>query len=55
MEEQVKDLKAEVYDLNKEVIGLSGWIGGIAKLLEVPQEEATLETIREAVEALLKE
>lgn len=51
MEDQneVAALKAEIYDISKEVRGLSQFISEIGKFLEV--EEPSLESIMEAVKA----
>jgi len=45
----IKDLKAELYDLNKNVTSLQSFLGAVAQKLGLEGAEATLEGIMEAI------
>ncbi len=48
----IKDLKAEVYDMGKELNGIRGFLGGVAEALELSGEEATLDNIAKKIQEL---
>lgn len=52
MDSEVQELKAEVYDLNKELRGLTGFLNEVGKTLEL--SELTLDNIMEAIKELTK-
>jgi len=55
MENEIKDLKVELYDANKQLKGLSNTLTNIGGLIGLQNEELTIDNIMQKLNDLVNE